>query len=85
MLSYDFQIFFPLLSWVLKTFIWLSNRRGRIENITYGYIIAKPEIRNSNSHRRICFVYTNINSTYSWTVGKTECLKLIQPGHQGYI
>ncbi|XP_023333381.1 uncharacterized protein LOC111705149 isoform X2 [Eurytemora carolleeae] len=60
-----------------------SSRRGRIENITYGYIIAKPEIRNSNSHRRICFVYTNINSTYSWTVGKTECLKLIQPGHQG--
>ncbi len=34
------------------------------ETETYGYIIAKPEIRNSNSNRRVCFVYTVLNDTY---------------------
>ena len=34
------------------------------EPVTFGYIIAKPEIRNSNSNRRVCFVYTFINDTF---------------------
>ena len=29
--------------------------------------------RDSNSRRRVCLMYTVINQTYSWTVGKKGC------------
>jgi hypothetical protein len=32
--------------------------------VTFGYIIAKPEIRNSKTNRRVCFVYTVVNDTF---------------------
>jgi hypothetical protein len=41
-----------------------SSPEDQAETVTYGYIIAKPEIRNSNSNRRVCFVYTVLNDTF---------------------
>jgi hypothetical protein len=41
-----------------------SAPEEQAETVTYGYIIAKPEIRNSNSNRRVCFVYTVLNDTF---------------------
>ncbi len=41
-----------------------SAPEEQAETVTFGYIIAKPEIRNSNSNRRVCFVYTVLNDTF---------------------
>ena len=38
-----------------------------------GFLIARPQARDSNSRRRVCLMYTVINQTYSWTVGKKGC------------
>lgn len=38
-----------------------------------GFLIAKPMQRDSTSLRRVCLMYTVINETYIWTVGKHGC------------
>jgi len=53
------------------------------ENITRGFIIAKPKRRDSNSFRRVCLMYTVINGTFGWTVGKSGCDRNIRPGSVG--
>lgn len=53
------------------------------ENITRGFIIAKPKRRDSNSIRRVCLMYTVINGTFGWTVGKSGCDRTIRPGSAG--
>ena len=55
------------------------------EDITRGFIIAKPNRRNSTSPRRVCLMYTVINETYGWTVGKTGCDRNIRPGSAGEL
>jgi hypothetical protein len=40
---------------------------------THGFLIAKPESRDSKSLRRVCLMYAVINETYTWTVGKNSC------------
>ena len=41
--------------------------------LTSGFLIAKPKRRDSTSLRRVCLMYTVINETYVWTVGKVGC------------
>lgn len=53
------------------------------ENITRGFIIAKPKRRDSTSFRRVCLMYTVINGTFGWTVGKSGCDRSIWPGSVG--
>ena len=53
------------------------------EKITRGFIIAKPKRRDSNSFRRVCLMYTVINGTFGWTVGKSGCDRSIRPGSVG--
>jgi len=55
----------------------------RAENITRGFIIAKPKRRDSNSFRRVCLMYTVMNGTFGWTVGKSGCDRSIRPGIMG--
>ena len=38
-----------------------------------GFLIARPQSRHSTSLRRVCLMYTVINQTFSWTVGKDGC------------
>ena len=50
-----------------------------------GFLIARPQSRDSTSLRRVCLMYTVINQTYSWTVGKKGCdrgLSLQAGGHK---
>lgn len=53
------------------------------KNITRGFIIAKPKRRDSTSFRRVCLMYTVINGTFGWTVGKSGCDRSILPGIGG--
>ena len=50
-----------------------------------GFLIARPQKRDSTSLRRVCLMYTVINQTYSWTVGKKGCdrdLSMLAGGHK---
>eukprot|EP00095_Tigriopus_kingsejongensis_P004775 maker-scaffold77_size404793-snap-gene-1.10 protein:Tk04775 transcript:maker-scaffold77_size404793-snap-gene-1.10-mRNA-1 annotation:"hypothetical protein TcasGA2_TC016286" len=53
------------------------------ENVTLGYMIARPNVEDSNSPRRVCFIYTYFNDTYYWTVDTNTCLRKIRPGEVG--
>lgn len=53
------------------------------ENVTLGYMVARPQIEDSNSPKRVCFIYTYFNDTYYWTVDTTTCLRNIRPGEVG--
>ncbi|XP_059099729.1 uncharacterized protein LOC131893644 [Tigriopus californicus] len=53
------------------------------DNVTLGYMVARPQIEDSNSPKRVCFIYTYYNDTYFWTVDTTTCLRNIRPGEVG--
>ena len=53
------------------------------ENATFGYMIAIPVSESKNAPRRVCFIYTTYNNTFSWTVDTQACLRNIRPGQVG--
>ena len=53
------------------------------ENITIGYMVARPKGQDPSTPKRICFIYTYVNDTYSWTVDLNSCRRNIRPGHAG--
>ncbi|XP_040564575.1 uncharacterized protein [Lepeophtheirus salmonis] len=56
------------------------------ENVTYGFMIARPakdpETSTFQPHR-VCFIYFFYNQSYSWTVDTSGCLRNIRPGSEG--
>lgn len=53
------------------------------ENITIGYMVARPKGQDPSIPKRVCFIYTYVNETYSWTVDINSCRRNIRPGHAG--
>ena len=53
------------------------------DNITIGYMIARPRGHGPKTPKRVCFIYTYVNETYSWTVDLNACIRNIRPGHSG--
>ena len=53
------------------------------QNVTRGFIIARPARRDSVSQRRVCLMYSYANGTFGWTVGKGGCERTLVPGLAG--